>query len=229
MTVAVAQTPVRRPQPPRNNPVPETNHLPPLVRLIDGMKPSFLPREEDTTTMRLIAISSHEVTDPLLLLTRDDTTILVGSGFSSMNRSGQDYMTFPDMRLIASEKSRLSAWILLDPTIDVRLFQTILPAIGFPPIYATRDIIAKFRNSITDTEFISKCRFFELFADGMTERRIGDIECRLGTTLILASSGTEVGISHLPLTGSAIAKHMFTREKTNYTYGDEKIESGEVI
>lgn len=107
-----------------------------------------------------------------MLVTRDDTTILIGSGFGTMTRTGQVYTTFPDMRLVASEKTRLSAWILFDASIDVRLFQTILPSVGFPPIYATRDIIAKFRNSIQDTDFLGKCRFFELFADGMTERRI---------------------------------------------------------
>lgn len=138
-------------------------------------------------------------------------------------------MTFPDMRLIASEKSRLSAWVLLDPAVDVQSFQTILPAVGFPPIYATRDIIAKFRNTITDTEFLSKCRFFELFADGMSDRRIGDIELRLGSTLTIASSGAEIGFAHLPLSGTSVAKKMFTRDKTNYTYGDEKIVSGEII
>ena len=117
-----------------------------------------------------------------------------------MTRAGQEYVTFPDMRLVASEKSRLTAWILLDASIDVAPFQSILPALGFPPIYATRDIIAKFRNTIKDTEFLGKCRFFELFADGMTERRIGDIEWKSGSCLSLKSGGTELGFSHLPLT-----------------------------
>lgn len=77
----------RRPQAARPVPVAEASPLPALVRLIDGMKPSFLPREEDTTVMRLVPISSHETPDPLLLITRDDTTLVVGSGFGSMHRS----------------------------------------------------------------------------------------------------------------------------------------------
>lgn len=108
------------------------------------------------------------------------------------------------MRLVASEKSRLSAWILFDASIDVAPFQSILPALGFPPIYATRDIIAKFRNNIADTEFLRKCRFFELFADGMTDRRIGDIEWKSGIYLSLKSGNTEIGLPHLPITSGGL-------------------------
>jgi len=153
-------------------PAPEPISTPALSRLIDGMKSSFFPREEDVNTLRMVIISPPDVTDPLILITKDDTTVVLGSGFSTTTRAGIEYTTFPDMRLIASEKTRLSAWILQDASIDVSPFQTILPAVGFPPIYATRDIIAKFRNNITDADFLSKCRFFELFADAMTERRI---------------------------------------------------------
>jgi hypothetical protein len=151
---------------------PEAPTTPALRRLIDGMKSSFLPREEDASVTRMTVLSPVETLDPLLLVTRDDTTVLVGSGFGTLNRFGQEYTTFPDMRLVASESSRLSAWILMDGSIDVRPFQTILPGIGFPPIYATRDIIAKFRNSITDTDFLAQCRFFELFADGRRAVRL---------------------------------------------------------
>lgn len=154
---------------------PEAPTTPALRRLIDGMKSSFLPREDDTTVTRMTVLSPVETPDPLILITRDDTTVLVGSGFGSMTRCGQEYMTFPDMRLIASESSRLSAWILMDESIDVRPFEMILPSIGFPPIYATRDIIAKFRNTIKDTDFLGQCRFFELFADDTSHRTIGTL------------------------------------------------------
>jgi hypothetical protein len=81
------------------------------------------------------------------------------------------------MRLIFSEKDRIRAWVLTDASIDVTRFEFILPTLGFPPIYATRDVIATFRNSIKNTEFLESCRFFELFTDGASSRRIGDIEC----------------------------------------------------
>lgn len=181
---------------------PEAPTTPALRRLIDGMKSSFLPREDDTSVVRMVALSSHEAVDPLFLITRGDTTVLIGSGFGSMDRAGQTYVTFPDMRLIASEKTRLGAWILLDASIDVRPFETILPGVGFPPIYATRDIIARFRNTITDTEFLGKCRFFEIFADGMTERRIGDIEFQSAKSLVLKSGETEVAFAQYPLGGT---------------------------
>jgi hypothetical protein len=58
------------------------------------------------------------------------------------------------MRLIFSEKERIHAWILTDPTIDVKLFISLLPVLDFPPIYATREVIATFRNNINNAEFL---------------------------------------------------------------------------
>jgi hypothetical protein len=52
---------------------------PALSRLIAGMKSSFLPREEDTTSMRVIALSSHDGIDPLFMIRSDETTVLMGS------------------------------------------------------------------------------------------------------------------------------------------------------
>jgi hypothetical protein len=207
---------------------PDPINIPTLTRLIDGMKSSFLPREEDASVVRLVSLSTHGTIDPLILVTRDDTTVLIGSGFGSMARAGQDYATFPDMRLIASEKIRLGAWILLDARIDVRPFQTILPGIGFPPIYATRDIIAKFRNNITDTAFLSQCRFFELFTDSMTERHIGDMEFYAGKSLILKSGGTEVAFSQYPLGGTVVAPEL-TVNPDGYILASQLFTSGEIL
>ncbi len=207
---------------------PDPINIPTLTRLIDGMKSSFLPREEDTSVVRLVSLSVHGTPDPLTLVTRDDTTILIGSGFGSMTRAGQNYHTFPDMRLIASEKTRLGAWILLDAHIDVRPFQTILPGIWFPPIYATRDIIAKFRNNITDTAFLSQCRFFELFTEGMTERSIGDIEFCAGKSLILKSGETEVAFSQYPLGGAVVAPEL-TMSSDGYMLASQLFTSGEIL
>jgi hypothetical protein len=134
------------------------------------------------------------------------------------------------MRLVASESSRLSAWILMDASIDVRPFQTILPGIGFPPIYATRDIIAKFRNSITDTDFLAQCRFFELFADGTTSRTIGTLSFTSAGVLTLESAATEIVFSHLPLAGtSSSSAIVFARTPDAYTLGADRIESGEIL
>jgi hypothetical protein len=53
------------------------DNTPALSRLIAGMKSSFLPREEDMTTTRIIALSDHTSIDPLFMVRSDDTTILV--------------------------------------------------------------------------------------------------------------------------------------------------------
>lgn len=76
------------------------------------------------------------------------------------------------MRLVYSEKERIHAWILTDENVKVQNFEHILPTLGFPPIYATRDIIAKFRNNIKNPEFLDKCRFFEVLPPGTDTRRI---------------------------------------------------------
>lgn len=145
------------------------------------MKPSYLPVEEDMTLLRFVLLSETGSKDPLMLIRADMTTVVIGSGFSMLQKAGHEYPTFPDLRLIASEKERLSAWILTDDSIDIRLFEHILPTFDFPPIYATRDIIAKFRNNISRSDFLEKCRFFELFSPEMDSRRIGDIDISLGS------------------------------------------------
>jgi hypothetical protein len=78
------------------------------------------------------------------------------------------------MRLPYSEKDRLAGWVLLTPGFDTTLFSTILETLGFPFVYGTRDVIAYIRNNITDTVFLEKCRFFELFSPGEEVRKIGD-------------------------------------------------------
>lgn len=91
------------------------------------------------------------------------------------------YPTFPDMRLAFSEKEHLSAWILTDESIDISPILSILPSLGFPPIYAPRSVITKFREEIKDITFLEKCRFFELFAGGISDRHIGTFELSVGS------------------------------------------------
>lgn len=143
---------------------PNLGEMPPLTRIVTSMKSSFFPREDDASVVRMVVLSPSAHKDPLILIRRDDETVLFGTGFDSITRVGKSYITFPDMRLVFSEKDRISAWILTDEDIDVTPFLSILPCLGFPSIYASRSIIAKFRNSITDMSFLEKCRFFELFS-----------------------------------------------------------------
>ena len=208
-----ATSPSRAISPRTRSPIPTDpaiiDNTPPLSRLIAGMKSSFLPREEDMMTVRIIALSDHTSVDPLFMVRCDDTTILVGSGFGSINKAGREYLTFPDMRLIFSEKDHIRAWILTDASIDVTRFESILPTLGFPPIYATRDVIASFRKNIKNTEFLESCRFFELFADGTNSRRIGDIECIVAdidmtTSLGFKVAGSTFGLSHISLVSAGL-------------------------
>lgn len=208
-----------------------------LSRLITGMKPSFLPRDEDMTNVRIIALSWHNEKDPLFLIRQDDTTILVGSWFGSIHQTGREYPTFPDMRLIFSEKDRIRAWILTDASIDVSRFEFILQTLGFPPIYATRDVIALFRNKLKDSSILESCRFFEIFSDGMRSRRIGDIECFVGnihtrTVLAFRAGGSTFGFSHLFLasweSGMPVA-HIFGVKEDSFQFGSEKFVMGEVL
>jgi hypothetical protein len=186
----------------------------PLVRLIQGMKSSFLPQCENTQAIRMVPLSPADAHDPLFLVRRDDSTILIGSGFSQIHRAGKDYATFPDMRLLFSEKERIHAWILVDHTIDITPFLTILPGLGFPPLYATREIIAKFRNSITDQKFIDSCRFFEIFTDDMSERRIGDIVVAVSNGPISPLLSLKIGSEYMVFASLSV-DHLYPKSHTD--------------
>ncbi len=236
----ISPRPIREPSPARS-PLPTEpaiiDNTPALSRLIAGMKSSFLPREEDTTSVRIVALSASTGIDPLFMIRCDDTTILMGSGFGSITRAGHVYPTFPDMRLIFSEKDHIRAWILTDTNIDVSRFELILPTLGFPPIYATRDVITMFRNTIKNTEFLESCRFFELFADGTNSRRIGDIECIIADIGMTASlgfkaGGSAFGFSHIPLASSDLGSSisLVCQIGTDgYSFGAESFVTGEVL
>lgn len=225
----------RPPRKPQSSQAPigrSLDETPALERLVQSMKSSFLPTLESPLALRVVPLSSANVVDPLFLIRRDDTTILIGSAIAQLVRAGKSYLSFPDMRLPFSEKDRLRGWILLDDSIDVQAFVTILPLLGFPPIYATRSVIAKFRNTITDQTFLDSCRFFELFPDDLSERRIGDIvflpsvdtestplACRVGKeTLSWTRPGTslESGLSIVP-------------HDSAWKVGDLDLVSGEIL
>ena len=93
-----------------------------LKNLVASMKPTYLP-PISSDLLRLVMLSPHGGSDPLMLLRTGDTTLLIGTGFSSVENSGKVYPTFPDMRLIFSEKDRLRAWILTDASINVAMFE----------------------------------------------------------------------------------------------------------
>ena len=144
-----------------------------LKKLIDSMKPSFFPQGGDES-LRMTILSWADRKDPLILLRGGEGTVLFGTGFSTITVAGKEYQSFPDMRLPYSEKDRLVWWLLLVPGFDITSFQTTLEVLGFPHVYATRDVIAYIRENIKDLKFLDQCRFFELFSPGTSERKIGD-------------------------------------------------------
>lgn len=209
-----------------------------LTRLVTSMKPSFLPKEEDMNAVRLVTFSDSNQKDPLMLVTRDNETILVGSGFGEIVRAGKAYSTFPDMRLLYSEKEHISAWVLPENDIDITPIMTILPGLGFPPMYASREMITRLRESIHDMAFLDKCRFFELFPSGSFDRRIGAFEFLLGSNgvsscIVIRSAWTQFGreistISSVPWTHIA-KESCFRRKDAGYVFGDMLVMAGEIL
>ncbi|MBP9779439.1 hypothetical protein KBD33_02315 [Candidatus Gracilibacteria bacterium] len=216
---------------------PSLGDAPALTRLINGMKPSFLPNEDNMNLMRAIVLSSAGEKNPLTLLRSDATTVLIGTGFGTIVRAGKVYPTFPDMRIIFSEKDRLHAWILTDEGVNIELFEQILPTLEFPPIYATRDIISRFRNTIKDASFLEKCRFFELFVPGVMTRRIGDFEFSVansGTDSMLSArvGSNSVGFSLYPLSTlshEGSPQFVISSKDGGYLLGNDRFEAGEIL
>jgi hypothetical protein len=64
-----------------------------------------------------------------MLARTGDVTLLIGTGFSRIENAGKTYPSFPDMRLIESEKDHLAGWILLESGFDIDLFQMTLEMI----------------------------------------------------------------------------------------------------
>jgi hypothetical protein len=133
------------------------------------MKPSFLPSLYEGA-LRMVLLTDTK--DPLMLLRSEDVTLLIGTGFSTLENAGKTYKTVSDMRLVMSEQDRLAGWVLTEDGFDIWLFQIVLEMLGFPFVYATRDIIANIRDTVKDQVFLEKCRFFEIFPSGSTERKI---------------------------------------------------------
>jgi hypothetical protein len=133
-----------------------------LGNLVDSMKPTYFP-PLSSDIVRIAILSDIVLQDPLILARTGDTTLLIGTGYTILENAGKSYPTFPDMRLIMSEKDHLAGWILLEPGFDITSFQMIVEMLGFPFVYGTRDVIAYIRDSVKDPILLDKCRFFELF------------------------------------------------------------------
>lgn len=145
------------------------------------MKPSFLVREQNPLNIRQVFLSAGD--SPMMLLNKNDQSVLVGVGFTTTEVAGVRYTTFPDIRLAYSERTRLEGWILLEENFDISVFLDILPVLDFPPIFATSKIIANIRKYIQNNQIspksskqYDKIRFFEMFSDGILTRKLASID-----------------------------------------------------
>ena len=144
-----------------------------LRKLIESMKSTFFPQGNDDA-LRISILSASTIRDPFIVLRASEGTLIVGTGFSAVHAWGKSYASFPDMRLPYSERDHLMGWLLSEPGFDIVPFQMILETLGFPHVYGTRDVIAYIRDNIKDTVFLDRCRFFELFSPGTSDRKIGE-------------------------------------------------------
>jgi hypothetical protein len=210
-----------------------------VLSLIQNMKPSFLPKDvQEGKNLSIVAFSEPSHKNPLFLGFYDDAAILIGSGFGTLEKAWKTYQTFPDIRLIFSLKEHIRALVLTDESIDVQTLFSILPVIDFPLIYAPRDIIANIRNNKEYPDTLEKCRFFEIFPDGLSSRRISEFEIRYtlkGGTPILslcawnASFNFESSLGISPSLLGAFSSENILTTSSVYTFGDVSFEMGEIL
>ena len=203
-----------------------------LARLVDSMKPTYLPEIHDGA-IRIVLLSDASLSDPFMLLRSGDTTLLLGTGYTERIHTGITYPTLPDMRLAYSERDRLVGWILTLPWFDIVSFQMTFELLGAPYIYANRDVIAYIRDSITDAVFLEKCRFFEIFPVDTDERKIGDF------LLKQVSNGLSITVSWKKfidtlhtiedLSVESSWSDILSKSWGEYSIGDTSFLSGEII
>jgi hypothetical protein len=92
------------------------------------MKPTFFP-PMNNEVLRYVILSSEERDDPMLLVRTPEVSLLFGTGFGRIERNGSLYTTFPDMRIVESEKERLGGWILTRTPEDLSIFLLILESL----------------------------------------------------------------------------------------------------
>lgn len=180
LTSSALSSPLPQPSPQRRT-SPALQSLAPVPRVIEGglrklvesMKSTFFPQGNEDA-LRISILTASTISDPFIMLRSSEGTLLFGTGFSQVTAWGKSYPSFPDMRLPYSEKDRLTGWILLESGFEIAPFQMILEVLGFPHVYATREVIAYIRNTVKDTVFLDRCRFFELFSPGISDRKIGE-------------------------------------------------------
>jgi hypothetical protein len=96
----------RKPEAPFTPPTPSSPSEN-LKNLVASMKPTYLP-VTSSDQMRLISLSPAKMQDPLFVLRGGDSSIIFGTGYGMIENVGISYPSLPDLRLIDSERERLS-------------------------------------------------------------------------------------------------------------------------
>lgn len=111
----------------------------------------------------------------------------------------------------------------------------ILENLDFPPIFATKNLIAKIRNNISGAQKYDKIRFFEIFSEEFSERKIGSLEFVIAKNsnkkmLSFRSGNAIFGYEKLPIVENfaSIANVDFVISE-NLEIGQEKFAVGEIL
>lgn len=102
-------------------------------------------------------------------------------------------------------------------------------------MYASRDIIANIRESIKDTEFLDKCRFFELFPTLTDERKVGEFLLKnTSAGLHIISGGIDFTLGFFPADTTALesgSPRVLSITEDGYRFSSEEsvFLAGEII
>ncbi len=110
---------------------------------------------------------------------------------------------------------------MLDENIDPKAIFPILSVLDFPPIYTTRTLIAKFRETLSSEKDLEKCRFFELFSDGDSIRNIAGFDFGINNNHLAVRGHGSVFILPYEVTHSGQSletNNIFTAGNENYTF-----------
>jgi hypothetical protein len=97
-------------------------------------------------------------------------------------------------------------------------------------VYGTRDVIAYIRESIKETSFLDKCRFFEIFSPGVTDRKIGNFLLQdIPGGLALSVGDDTLFLPRQGSIGSSDQQNTLLQEDSGYSIGGVAFRSGEII
>lgn len=162
-----------------------------LKSLISGLKPSFLTREWHGDIRHIFWEKSSS---PMAFVSKNDSTILLGSGIQKKHVFHSLCDTIPDIRLPFSAKN-LDAWIVDRLSAEeIPHFLTLLLALDFPVVYAPESIITTLKKySESDLRF-SEQEYQELCYK--KAHKIGEFLVKIDENFCLQISDENISFSY---------------------------------